>query len=178
MEQSTLLIIFCVSITIVVFSTFYYFNKKFLTIQMTIESLQNQILDQQRVIERQEKLIRQVFRDSPLLPEISLPNRNIQSTLQMSHPINHPTGPAPSPIHNPLLSMGPMMDGLMGMLQTLPVNAPLNFATQDSEKKETISEETIDKEISKELEELKVPVKNDIKEGRIDSSSETPKTEI
>lgn len=163
MEQSTMLIIICVSITLVLFSSFYYANKKFMTMQASIESLQNQILDQQKIIERQEKLLKQVFRGTqpesfgpPLMqtPPPFVPNQNLQ----------------PSP-QNPLLSMSPMMDGLMGMLNSLPISTPHECVNHNKEQ-EVMREEDINKEIKKELEELNVPKKEEIKEGRIEKQEE------
>lgn len=181
MQQSTILIIQCITILLVIFGLYYYFNKKISYQLSAIESLQNQILEQQKYIDNHEKLLRQIFG-----PAVDIPRNQFthQRTVQTPQSFNQepqrlqqsqqqqPQQPPQQNLMNPLLNIAPMVTGLMGVLNTISTPNPQDILNNEDEiNKFNLDESEIKKELSKELDELKDPSDN-IKEGRIDIEKE------
>jgi predicted Holliday junction resolvase-like endonuclease len=175
MQQSTLVLFQFVGIAIFVILIFYYLYKKLQYMNLSIESLQNQILDQQKVLENQDRVFRQIFHEGgPIQPErIPVEQRRINPVMNVNRHTNPsvPQGPQRTieNVLNPILSMAPMMDGLMGVLQSIPA---VQSSSTEEKRSDMIDENEINKELSKELEELKL---KPIKEGRLDQISEETK---
>jgi uncharacterized coiled-coil protein SlyX len=182
MENTTLMIIQCVGFILLILAVFYYFNKKMLYQLNAIESLQNQVLEQQKFIERHDNILRQIYGSMPNTYQPSHPP-TVPSTISPSH---HPTVPSipptisPShsqtvsqqqtmrnnispPLANPLLNMAPMVNTLLGALNTF------QSVNNEEEDKPIINEKELNDELKNELEELKKATP-DIHEGRVDES--------
>lgn len=182
MEQSTLFIIQCAVFVVLLLALVYYFNRKMMYQLSAIESLQNQILMQQKSIETHERLFRQILgSSSSFFPEH---NAAYPSSPTMAPPPRHQACPITPPVQaspqappttpqNPLFQMAPMMSGLLGVLGSMgnvaggfdePEDSPLSSPPIDTAE--------IDEELKKELEELNhsASIVKEIKEGRIDTS--------
>lgn len=162
MEQSTLLIIQCVGIALIIFALFYYFNKKMGYMNMAIESLQTQVLEQNRIIDKHEHLLRQLFgidhksfEQKPVNYDVS---RKPQNSLHQNSPHQN------SPHQNPIEKLAPMVSGLFGVINSMQ---SVGNPEPTSPNVPDISEKQINEELKNELDELK-PV-TDIKEGRVDT---------
>jgi hypothetical protein len=144
----------CVGVLLLVAGVFYYLNKK-LSYQMgAIESLQFQILEQNKRVSHQENVMRQVFGIAapPSAPAAA---------------VFRPPTPEPGEPSSPFVDVGPMMSGLMGMLGSLtprPPPPPSPPAEDDEE---------LEEELSEELSELSEPPTENIKEGRVDEVAAT-----
>lgn len=194
MQQSTIFLIQCLVFIIIIIALYYHFNKKLCYQLSAIESLQNQILEQQRYIENHDKLLRSGRSinngginnienlDFPI--HSNLPPLNSMNHLNSVRPIHNfpqhvpgiirnqqdiPTNP-PNLV-NPLLNIAPMMSGLMGVLSNIqpPHNTTISGDDTDEEI-DKLDENELDKELKEELAELKDKTE-DIKEGRIDEKN-------
>jgi hypothetical protein len=212
METSTLFVIQCVAFVIILLAVYYYFNRKLQYHMMAIESLQHQILEQQRVLERHDKLFRHLVGPSVYasVPETPTPvvtaNNHIRnvpsfgsssgggggqncsggvcflpsSQQQAVAPPPLPSPPAPMP-NNPLMSMGPMVSGRLGVLNSMSSSVGPSMGSrspiQEEEEEESpdIDEEILDQELTKELNELRESEEKitQIKEGRLDEEPTT-----
>ena len=177
MQQSSLFIIQCIAFAVLIFAVFYYFNKKTQYLMSAIESLQNQILDQQKILEGHDKMFRHLLgpgipeistapvRPIPMRPVVTRPNVPIRT---MSPP---PVEPAPQP-SSPIMDMAPMMSNILGVIGSM-TGGNLGGSMPQMEIPEPLSkfdENEINMELSKELAELELAKKEDlIKEGRIEN---------
>jgi hypothetical protein len=213
METSTLLVIQCVAFVIILLAVYYYFNRKLQYHMMAIESLQHQILEQQRVLERHDKLFRHLVGPSVYasIPETTTPptpvvtaNNNIRGIPSFGgssggnrgqnctggvcflSPQQAPQSPPPPPTPpmptNPLMSMGPMVSGLLGVLNSMSgapsaggmmMNGSRSGPVIEEEEDDSpdIDEDVLDQELRKELDELRESEDkkiHSIKEGRLD----------
>jgi len=159
-----------------------------------IESLQNQILEQQRYIENHEKLLRTgrsrnmdglnnienlEFPIHSNLPPLN-PMNNLNSPRPLQHFPQHVPGiirnqqdipTSPPNLVNPLLNIAPMMSGLMGVLSNIqPNHQPEVIDEETDDEMDKLDENELDKELKDELAELKDKTA-DIKEGRIDDKN-------
>jgi len=183
MEQSTLIIIQCAVFAVLLLAMFYYFNRKMMYQLSAIESLQNQILMQQKTIEVHERLFRQILgsSSSSFFPEqhaayTSSPPMAPPPPRHQACPITPPAQTSsqapPSTPQNPLFQMAPMMSGLLGVLGSMGNVAGGFDEPEDSAPPSPIDTSDIDEELKKELDELNhsASVVKEIKEGRIDTS--------
>ena len=181
MEQSTLIIIQCAVFAVLLLAMFYYFNRKMMYQLSAIESLQNQILMQQKSIETHERLFRQILGSSssffpehhaayPSSPPMAPPPRHQACPITPPAQVS-PQAP-PSTPQNPLFQMAPMMSGLLGVLGSMGNVAGGFDEPEDSPPVSPIDTSEIDEELKKELEELNnsASAVKEIKEGRIDTS--------
>jgi len=145
MENSTLIIISCIGLVLLILALFYYFNKKMIYQLTALESLQNQIFEQHKMIERHDLLLKQLFGNFT----------NPMTTPPMGPPAV-PKQEEPPRI-NPILQVAPMVSSLLGALNSI----------KEEDEEPIIDEEEINNELKKELEELKVP---EIREGRVDEA--------
>ena len=179
MQQSSLFIIQCIAFAVLIFAVFYYFNKKTQYLMSAIESLQNQILDQQKILEGHDKLFRHLL--GPGLPEIStVPVRPIPMRPVTTRPHSPPpveSAPQPS---SPIMDMAPMMSNILGVIGTM-TGGNLGGSMPQMDIPEPLSkfdENEINMELSKELAELELAKKEDlIKEGRIETQEPLVVTE-
>lgn len=200
METSTLFVIQCIVLVIILLSVYYYFNRKLQYHMMAIESLQHQILEQQRVLEKHDKLFRHLVGpsvyssvpDTPPIPVVTSNNNTIRNV-----PSFGASGGSPncsggmcfmpqqsqqSPMaNNPLMSMGPMVSGILGVLNSMSSHSPSAMMSSiggqqvQEEESSDMDAEVLDKELSNELKELrdserKIPP---IREGRLDEDTVT-----
>jgi len=136
-----------------------------------IESLQNQILDQQKILEGHDKMFRHLL--GPGIPEISTtPVRHIPMRPVTTRPHSPPpveSAPQPS---SPIMDMAPMMSNILGVIGSM-TGGNLGGSIPQMEIPEPLSkfdENEINMELSKELAELELAKKEDlIKEGRIEN---------
>jgi hypothetical protein len=171
MQQSSLFIIKCIAFAVLIFAVFYYFNKKTQYLMSAIESLQNQILDQQKILEGHDKMFRHLL--GPGIPEISnTPVRPIPMRPVVTRPHSPPpveSAPQPS---SPIMDMAPMMSNILGVIGSM-TGGNLGGSMPQMEIPEPLSkfdENEINMELSKELAELELAKKEDlIKEGRIEN---------
>jgi hypothetical protein len=209
METSTLLVIQCVAFVIILLAVYYYFNKKLKYHMIAIESLQHQILEQQRVLERHDKLFRHLMGPSvyasipetPPTPVVTA-NNNIRSMSSFGNNSGQnctggvcflspqqSTAPSPPPPstpmpNNPLMSMGPMVSGLLGVLNSMSgapsagghgmmMSGGSRSLEEEEDESPDIDEDILDQELTKELNELRESEDKKIhliKEGRLDES--------
>lgn len=150
-----------------------------------IESLQNQILEQQKYLENHEKILRKIVKDAggtvSDLPPLAIPrtmgsisrppNEFHYATTQSLHRNPEPYHPAPPQnFMNPLLNIAPMVSGLVGVLNTMQPTPTSSEIEEDEEEEiegSVLDENEIKAELKDELAELKDPSEK-IKEGRID----------
>jgi hypothetical protein len=171
MQQSSLFIIQCIAFAVLIFAVFYYFNKKTQYLMSAIESLQNQILDQQKILEGHDKMFRHLLGAG--IPEISTtPVRPIPMRPVVTRPHSPPpveSAPQPS---SPIMDMAPMMSNILGVIGSM-TGGNLGGSMPQMEIPEPLSkfdENEINMELSKELAELELAKKEDlIKEGRIEN---------
>ena len=181
MEQSTLFIIQCAVFVVLLLALVYYFNRKMMYQLSAIESLQNQILMQQKSIETHERLFRQILgSSSSFFPEHHASPPMAPPPRHQACPITPPAQVSPqappSTPQNPLFQMAPMMSGLLGVLGSMGNVAGGFDEPEDSLPASPIDTSEIDEELKKELEELNhsASVVKEIKEGRIDISENVP----
>lgn len=157
MENSTLILISCIGFVLLLFALFYYFNKKLIYQLTSIESVQNQIFEQHKIIERHDMLLKQLFGNfnQPIIPPLSSPIKRESCAPQES---------AAAPRVNPMLHVAPMVSSLLGA-----------FSSIKEEDEMPINEQEINEELKKELDELKTP---EIKEGRVDEQVEAKEIQV
>lgn len=172
MQQSSLFIIQCIAFAILIFAVFYYFNKKTQYLMMAMESLQGQILEQQRILEGHDKLFRHLLGPSlySSIPEI-IPQQSLHTPQQSSHrpqqSSHHIQPPTPQPqsqsshhqqpdLSNPIMNMAPMMNGILGVIGAMSGNSvgSASFNEEPPSILPEIDENELKKELSKELAEL------------------------
>lgn len=182
---------------------YYYINRQIHGVQNAQHSLTNHILYQQKVLEKHDQLFSQTLGVPPSFPaEPERPTSRINPSLNQ-RPLSVPSGvsmdmtDAPRPVENQsansaaaafssVASLGPMVGTILNMFQTMQ-------PTDGGEEEEatvgevvpvsgTLSREDLQKELSKELEELQQPStgstsgttteaepKNKKREGRVDT---------
>jgi hypothetical protein len=166
MQQSSLFIIQCIAFAILIFAVFYYFNKKTQYLMMAMESLQGQILEQQRILEGHDKLFRHLLGPSlySSIPEIIPQPHAPQPQAVRPQPV-HIQPPAPQPqspqlqqpdLSNPIMNMAPMMNGILGVIGAMTTNnvGSPSFNVDPPSILPEIDENELKKELSKELAEL------------------------
>ena len=168
MQQSSLFIIQCIAFAILIFAVFYYFNKKTQYLMMAMESLQGQILEQQRILEGHDKLFRHLLGPSlyssipDIIPQQSSHTPQPNRPQQSSHHIQPPT-PQPQSSHhqqpdlsNPIMNMAPMMNGILGVIGAMSGTnvGSTSFNEEPPSILPEIDENELKKELSKELAEL------------------------
>jgi len=169
-ENTTLFIIgACVVVLLGLF--YYYLNRQIQAVQNTNQSLMNHVMFQQKIIEKHDQMLSQT---------LGVP----RSTMDLTTP--PPTGvrfetaaPPPTPSSSnvdlgPVASLGPMVGTLLNMMHHIQPPVSTGDDEEEEEEEEEISQEDIQKELYKELEELKpldsIPPKK--KEGRIEEEEE------
>lgn len=133
---------------------------------MAMESLQGQILEQQRILEGHDKLFRNLLGPSlySSIPEIipqphaRQPNRPQPVHIQPPTPqpqSSHHQQPQPD-LSNPIMNMAPMMNGLLGVIGAMTTNTvgSASFNQEPTSILPEIDENELKKELSKELAEL------------------------
>jgi hypothetical protein len=172
-ENTTLFIIgACVVVLLGLF--YYYLNRQVQAVQSTNQSLMNHIMFQQKIIEKHDQMLSQTLG----VPRSSMEDYSIPSAAVR---FEAPPPPAPSPVNpdlGPVASLGPMVGTLLNMMHH--IKPPSGNGGDESEAddealgEEPISQEDIQKELYKELEELKpmadIPLKK--KEGRVEEEEE------
>jgi len=166
MQQSSLFIIQCIAFAILIFAVFYYFNKKTQYLMMAMESLQGQILEQQRILEGHDKLFRHLLGPSlySSIPEIIPQPHAPQPQAVRPQPV-HIQPPAPQPqspqlqqpdLSNPIMNMAPMMNGILGVIGAMTTNnvGSPSYNVDPPSILPEIDENELKKELSKELAEL------------------------
>jgi hypothetical protein len=166
MQQSSLFIIQCIAFAILIFAVFYYFNKKTQYLMMSMESLQGQILEQQRILEGHDKLFRHLLGPSlySSIPEIIPQQSSHTPQPNRPQPVHIPP-PAPQPqsshpqqpdLSNPIMNMAPMMNGILGVIGAMTTNnvGSNSFNVDPPSILPEIDENELKKELSKELAEL------------------------
>ncbi|NDE17603.1 hypothetical protein EBZ80_22020 [bacterium] len=151
MNPTVIFVLQCVAVLLVVAGVFYFLHKKISYQMGAIESLQFQILEQNKRIVHQENVLRQMFGVAPVAPPPS--------------PSSFPQPSEPQePSTEPFMDVGPMMSTLMGMIGSLTPR-PSAATAVVSKTMEDDDEEELEEELSEELSEL---AGDKIKEGRID----------
>lgn len=136
---------------------------------MAMESLQGQILEQQRILEGHDKLFRHLLGPSlyssipEIIPQQSLhtpqPNRPQQSSHHIQPPAPQPQSSHPQQpdLSNPIMNMAPMMNGILGVIGAMSGTNSVGSASFNEEPPSIlpeIDENELKKELSKELAEL------------------------
>ena len=209
---------------------YYYMNRQIQGVQSAQQSLTNHILYQQKVLEKHDQLFSQTLGVPPSFPaeperpiSRTHPSPNNRSVPVPAVPLPVPSGVsmdmtgAPRPVENnnsmnnaaaafsSVASLGPMVGTILNMFQTMQ---PVDGDDDDDEATageilpvtETLSREDLQKELSKELEELQQPSsphrrstttgsstsgtsteaepKNKKREGRVDTPPVTESTPV
>jgi hypothetical protein len=196
---------------------YYYINRQIQGVQNAQHSLTNHILYQQKVLEKHDQLFSQTLGVPPSFPteperqtSRTTPSLN-QRAVQVPSGVSMDMTGAPRPVENnsgnsatsaaaafsSVASLGPMVGTILNMFQTMqPVDGGEEEEATDGEVvpvSGTLSREDLQKELSKELEELQQPSsspnrrsstttteaepKNKKREGRVDDTPPPPVTE-
>lgn len=163
MNPTIVFVLQCAAVLLVVAGVFYFLHKKISYQMGAIESLQFQILEQNKRIVQQENVLRQVFGIAP----------PVAATTPADVPARRPEAPPEPP--SPFMDVGPMMSSLMGMIGSLtPPPAAFREPPAVVSKATEEDDEELEEELSEELSELAT---DKIREGRVDEVAATGTSE-
>jgi hypothetical protein len=191
METKTAFIILIVVIILILALQYYYFNKKNTILQQSIESLQHQILEHQKIISQQDFLLHQIFPSHNINNIHTKPISMTESVAKES--FSHPSYQTPQPsYHTPdpsnsfndsmpfnLTSVLPMVGNLFNVLGSAGApNLSMHKPSDDIHYIEKSSDSlNIDDELSNELQELNNINDQDIISSNSSSLSSESKSE-
>lgn len=149
---------------------YYYIHRQLQGIQTTQQSIRAHLLFQQKVLEKHDQLFSQTLGVPRSYPDID----TTSSTVNQAPPLPQPRETTSPTIDFPSSgSLGPMMGTILNMFQHIqPPTTSMEKEDDDEEEEEMIplTKEELQKELSKELEELQTvpsPIA-DKKEGRVE----------